>query len=597
MVLHGIQVNRKLPDNYKYCEFCSRPVGLKGWIPHIKSPKHLENVSNSTAGNPGPPLDHIFCTRCKQYVSDSEWQAHVQGGKHLRKVEKDNALKYCELCMRDVRIKTWNSHVREQSHVAAESSQTVPADGNKYRSGGLSQLAVTFIDDENCSLFDKEGGKKMVVNKHPDPIPAFKPPTGTGRPQPELSSDDDDDRPLHLPPKKSNALLNKRASTSDHSSDEDYVMQDDDNNSQSESEGAHDSEGGDEDNEISEDYECAVSGTPESIRKRAVHVCRLVDLAPDLDKLLAGGRRQLRTERERAARREPAAKRRKSSNVPLSLRDSESFSLLCLLIPELPEELLRSSEDEVKKLAKQIGKPAIVSRANDVSRLKKEILDLLAYVDKETFNPEVVKLLHSKESRGFQDDRLGEMLCPVSLKWRSSRIRKKIRAGEIIISADQFPLVLYKDLTCDVEDLEAGLLMNELLVRVFRFLFTGRNSAFSDSAGNQSGRATNSKLAGMTEVTPRAIAYCACLLRFSLSDKEGWSLKDGDFDMEEFYWNIVAVFEDAGEFAEGLLVWWNARVFGSKLSCAKAKRRADEISTMDRLKAQRAAKRAHVDGA
>ena len=85
----------------------------------------------------------------------------------------------------------------------------------------------------------------------------------------------------------------------------------------------------------------------------------------------------------------------------------------------------------------------------------------------------------------------------------------------------------------------------------------------------------------MNHMTPRAIAYCACLvstilhmttavfdgfqLRFAFSSQETWHQMDGEFDMCEMYWNIVRYFETAGTRADELLTWWDQYV--ARMSC------------------------------
>ncbi len=47
--------------------------------------------------------------------------------------------------------------------------------------------------------------------------------------------------------------------------------------------------------------------------------------------------------------------------------------------------------------------------------------------------------------------------------------------------------------------------------------------------------------------------------RHLLSEKDEWSVKDGDFDLEDFFLRIVAVFESApdSDWVKSTLEWWN----------------------------------------
>lgn len=75
---------------------------------------------------------------------------------------------------------------------------------------------------------------------------------------------------------------------------------------------------------------------------------------------------------------------------------------------------------------------------------------------------------------------------------------------------------------------------------------------------------------------------------------------DGEFDMEQFYWNVVDVFEDSGEFGDELLAWWDRAVFGtSRSDLAKGGKQLavpSQPSSISLLKAQRAAKRKRLIG-
>ncbi|KAG2132195.1 hypothetical protein BD769DRAFT_1386482 [Suillus cothurnatus] len=71
----------------------------------------------------------------------------------------------------------------------------------------------------------------------------------------------------------------------------------------------------------------------------------------------------------------------------------------------------------------------------------------------------------------------------------------------------------------------------------------------------------------MKKVTPRSIAYIACLVRFSLSSVTSWRSVDGDFDYVQFWRTIVDFFErppgrDAQRRVDRLLEWWSRKVFG-----------------------------------
>ncbi|KAA1473350.1 hypothetical protein DENSPDRAFT_851549 [Dentipellis sp. KUC8613] len=51
-------------------------------------------------------------------------------------------------------------------------------------------------------------------------------------------------------------------------------------------------------------------------------------------------------------------------------------------------------------------------------------------------------------------------------------------------------------------------------------------------------------------------------IRFALSSMDAWADHDGQFDMIEFYWNIVRLFIDDSPWARNTLSWWNIQIFG-----------------------------------
>ncbi|TDL15642.1 hypothetical protein BD410DRAFT_853505 [Rickenella mellea] len=240
-------------------------------------------------------------------------------------------------------------------------------------------------------------------------------------------------------------------------------------------------------------------------------------------------------------------------------RDHESFKMILRQLPGLQDALIKIGQDTKKfrALAAKIKESANSGRNNDAAALKKEapcyvgdkMVSVLA-VDDDS------KMSSSKGDRGFNHDIIGRFLCPCNLDWDDESIRQDLRDGKIEVTADEYPLLMYENCKYDPDDMEKGLGRNKALLRTVKLIFTGRSSAYSSSPGGKTTKAGNAEIAGKTQITPRAIAYAACHLRFALSTKESWVRKDGDFDMEQFYWNVVGLFEDSGKFGTDLLNWW-----------------------------------------
>lgn len=88
-----------------------------------------------------------------------------------------------------------------------------------------------------------------------------------------------------------------------------------------------------------------------------------------------------------------------------------------------------------------------------------------------------------KFDRGFHHDQTGALLCPAGLDWfdaelvlsfifvfdpieMSSRIKAKLRSGEMVVSGDQWPVFVYYANKYDPDDPWDGLFRSNLLVSV-----------------------------------------------------------------------------------------------------------------------------------
>ncbi|KAG2049217.1 hypothetical protein BDR06DRAFT_1069805 [Suillus hirtellus] len=162
-----------------------------------------------------------------------------------------------------------------------------------------------------------------------------------------------------------------------------------------------------------------------------------------------------------------------------------------------------------------------------------------------------------KHHRGFVNDASGRLLCPVEWCWEDPVVRASIHdcTTAFIISENLWPSFLYETYKADANNLERGLFKLKLLVMGFKAIFTSPSSANKVDAD------------GMRKVTPHAIVYAACQIRFALSNITSWCTIDGDFNYQIFWDNIVDFFEDppgpvAQARVKALLEWWTRKVFG-----------------------------------
>jgi hypothetical protein len=105
-------------------------------------------------------------------------------------------------------------------------------------------------------------------------------------------------------------------------------------------------------------------------------------------------------------------------------------------------------------------------------------------------------------------------------------VRKKLANGEIVVSGDQWPLLLYEDQKYDPDEPWEGLFRCKLLVWVsfvlshdsfllrseqaYKYIFTSPTSVEKEVKATRSG---NARLHGMTRVTTASLAYVATQVR------------------------------------------------------------------------------------
>ncbi|PPQ86903.1 hypothetical protein CVT24_002730 [Panaeolus cyanescens] len=185
---------------------------------------------------------------------------------------------------------------------------------------------------------------------------------------------------------------------------------------------------------------------------------------------------------------------------------------------------------------------------------------------------------------------------------------------EIAIDHDNLPAFLWPANGFNPEDsdtLQGTLLRSPMLLRTFKHLFTTPGSALVSTLDASKVKAVRglAQRHQMTTVTPSSIAYAAVMLRHAATAITDWRTQDREFDYDEFYCNIVDLFnkekDDADlEWIESTIKWWNLRVFGREAPTygdandseddeATKKRRAN--STLGAIKKARAEKRARLD--
>ncbi|KAG1772183.1 hypothetical protein EV702DRAFT_1201571 [Suillus placidus] len=239
--------------------------------------------------------------------------------------------------------------------------------------------------------------------------------------------------------------------------------------------------------------------------------------------------------------------------------------------------LTKESEEMLKKLKQG----ADSARGDDTGTLKDLVV---SWVNIQCCPTPLIRA-DDKHHRGFVNDPCGKLLCPAEWCWEDPTVRAGIcgRTTSFIVSENSWPAFMYENYEANAENLEHGLMKSKLLVMGFKAIFTSPSSANEvDGNGNGADVIENCRRArrrsdqakvkmcvasiiGMRKVTPHAIAYIACQIRFALSNITSWHTVDGDFDYQIFWNNIVDFFEDPpGAAAQSrinkLLEWWTRKV-------------------------------------
>ncbi|KAJ7142460.1 hypothetical protein C8R44DRAFT_865802 [Mycena epipterygia] len=190
----------------------------------------------------------------------------------------------------------------------------------------------------------------------------------------------------------------------------------------------------------------------------------------------------------------------------------------------------------------------------------------------------------SKDVRGFHHPLTAKAIRPHELP-ATQETYDKILAGEIVVTGRQLPAFLYPaNHPYNPDDIEDKLLQGPLPVASAKQIYQGPLAALRGPGyhrGNAMGRRSWGRATSVIVVS-------------SLSSLANWSLQDGTFNYEEFFWSIVDLFKD-GE-GQDILDHFNYQVFGTVPQAARPAENAGpaEPSAFDILAAQRAAKRARL---
>jgi len=276
-------------------------------------------------------------------------------------------------------------------------------------------------------------------------------------------------------------------------------------------------------------------------------------------------------------------------------RTFQSYKELCRFIPSMKKIIADSDPRELAKILSDIRLGADSARADDTKNLKEAVSSWIKNADP-PLDPD------SRENRGVYHEDTGRLICPIDYDWDDESVRTRIREldPELELSAHSWPRFLYSRGEFDLDDVEKGLLQGELLIKVYKYIFTSPRSVKDDGENDPSQPSKRKKarpsskrsvasLIGLKTVTPRSLAYAAVQLRVALSDTDYWQDHDGAFDYILFYNNVIDYLEPTGPEAQAdvkkLLSWWTSKVF--RTSAASDTVSAPANSSVARMNAKR----------
>ncbi|KAF9239166.1 hypothetical protein BU15DRAFT_74857 [Melanogaster broomeanus] len=286
-----------------------------------------------------------------------------------------------------------------------------------------------------------------------------------------------------------------------------------------------------------------------------------------------------------------------------------AFQEMIEFMPWIQPKLTSSEPDELEEIYKDLRKGADGARGDDASSMKQSVVTWLGSLYLPVDPPLSPTM---KSDRGLDHDTTGRLLSPIEYDWDDMEVRKNVRERHpaFLVTCSSWPRFMYDvDHEYNPDNIEAGLFKSTLLLKAFKLIFTSPTSAqevsASDNARSErqgpnhqspSDKTTRSNVAsliGMHTVKPRAIAYAAVQLRFSLSCLTSWRMVDANFDSHTFYFNIIDFFEDApGPAARArvkeLLLWWDRKVFGRNRDIVIPQEQSASL-TVSRMLAQRIA--------
>ncbi|KAG6874525.1 hypothetical protein C0992_007650, partial [Termitomyces sp. T32_za158] len=257
----------------------------------------------------------------------------------------------------------------------------------------------------------------------------------------------------------------------------------------------------------------------------------------------------------------------------IKVLDPLLFKYMKKLCEMVEEDYYKS---DLRKFVVVLIRGASSARTADTRKVKDSIITLMQnssmkYLIESMNTP----LPNEKSARGFNHIDTGLLICPAKLACQyNDEFRQELSSGKVEVTAHDMPLFLYDKTRCfrtssagfpndltpeeeldfdEYEQLTKGLCRGPLLISTCQHMLYGSGIERSES------HATKRPIAdkfSITTITPEIIAYTAIQARFALSSISQWNLQEGVFNFQDFYYNILSLFDDR-QWAKETLAFWN----------------------------------------
>uniref|UniRef100_A0A8H8CJA8 Uncharacterized protein n=1 Tax=Psilocybe cubensis TaxID=181762 RepID=A0A8H8CJA8_PSICU len=258
--------------------------------------------------------------------------------------------------------------------------------------------------------------------------------------------------------------------------------------------------------------------------------------------------------------------------------------------------------DRKDDLAKAMFAASGAARSEDISSLTDKIIIYINEGDPDhKVLPEISAKLKKSETRGFNHLVLGRILCPARLVHQfdadPAAFLLKLADGTINILPTDMPNLLWPCDQYDPDHTDFKMFQSEILVMVWKHIFTSPTSALKDEPGQTKTRSSQAKMHHMESVTIGSIAYAASMYRYVISSIEDWRIEEKLFKRDKFFQHMVKMFDNDPidgdpEWVQDTLEWWNSQVFGTPPHWVDQPENLSAPSTLSVVKEQRRARQA-----